>query len=308
MDLLDTKGLARSKHQHSLTKDKNRFKKKAKYLKHQKQKQEQQNHSAVRESSEQSSLERKEALNEQPFERWTRSKFSRRIIENNEYRYMKEENEQDEDDNETSSDLNKLLSHSPVSDLGTISQFRFKTEREWDDNEEIFSKNKVTAYHIDWELFAQTMRQLSLPRRLHLEPVYFTSDISRDEMMGSMNSTTSTSSTKFPNSSISIDIPSSKTSTPISIENVDILSPSSAFSIHPNHTIADTSSKNLPEKKEEIVGDLTSKEDEALLDSLLRISIRPTVSMKEKESNWSTTKKTESIDQSELEEWLESVL
>jgi len=142
MDLLDAKGLARSKHQNSLTKDKNRFKKKAKYLKLQKQKQEQQNHSTVSESSGQSSLERKEASNEEPIERWSRSKFSRRIIENNEYRYMKEENEQDEDDNETSSDLNKLLSHSPVSDLGTISQFRFKTEREWDDNEEIFSKNK----------------------------------------------------------------------------------------------------------------------------------------------------------------------
>jgi len=152
------------------------------------------------------------------------------------------------------------------------------------------------------------MRQLSLPRRLHLEPVYFTSDISSDEMMDSMNSAISTSSTKFPNSSVLIDIPSPKASTPSSIENLDIVSTSSAFSIHPNHTIADTSSRNLPERKEEIGGDLTSKKDEALLDSLLQISIRPTVSMKEKESNWSTTKKTESVDQSDLEEWLESVL
>jgi len=191
-DFLDNKQFAKSKHFHSLNKDKNRYKNKLKHkpqtTPNSNQPQTQANNETINEDEEEEGEEEDTlqqdktdvlkngegtlSTNESTtsFRGKGRSKFSRRKIENNDYRYKSEEDNGQEEE-ESSVNINELLQASAIT--SPSSHFRFHGEKEWDDDE-LLSK----PLGIDCDAIGKNLRQfLTIPMQLQLDPSLFTPDL-----------------------------------------------------------------------------------------------------------------------------------
>eukprot|EP01114_Cavostelium_apophysatum_P022940 TRINITY_DN8476_c0_g1_i1.p1 TRINITY_DN8476_c0_g1~~TRINITY_DN8476_c0_g1_i1.p1 ORF type:complete len:311 (-),score=66.69 TRINITY_DN8476_c0_g1_i1:10-942(-) len=308
-DGFDTKSFARSKHFHSLHKDKNKYKKKAKHVALAKKQQSEQNQQQTTNSQPavssdddeeeeeeglsteetqaleklnklavSTSTEDKQKKTETEYVPRQRSKFSRRIVQSNDFRFSKELQEEEDLKQEKTASIGDLLAQAVA---GGSSHFRFQGEEEWDNDELLLTK----ALSIDFEAISRNLRaNISLSQQLRIDAELFTPDILKTQQR--------TDSERKPDRGgafMTAGLSSSKTSK------------------GPKATTSAPKSTKL-QPAPEMLTDRTDKTDTEMLDDLLDMSKPPV------EETPSTTSSTEGKSEpakkgeEDLESWLDSVI
>jgi hypothetical protein len=275
---LNTKAAARSKHFHSLHKDKNKYKKKSKHLANLKPRGPTQDNNEPEDEEEIEEEGEEGTTKDAPKPPKQRSRFSRRTIESNDFRYQEEE-EKPEEDEAAYPSMHSLLE--AANSGARSSQFRFQGEKEWDDDEDnntitaATNKQQPTGSKLDCEALGRILHSLPLHKQLQLDESLLPPDLLAQITIPQHSKSTSKQNTPQA-------LPTTKATTII------------------------TRVSSEPAKPNTPTTTATPTTDDKVLDELLKLETPSTSNQPkegEKEQLNPTTAKTE-----ELEDWLESVI
>jgi hypothetical protein len=168
MDPLNTKAMARSKHKSSLTKDKNRYKKKVEHIK-----------KAIAEG--QIAPKRMYKYFQIYFRTakkydYVDPQYRRRKVVSNAYKFEKEMKVDDDESTMYKLDLSKLLQETSIISINSndkvsknqYQHFQFQLEKEWEDDIQTSGNVVLPIDHV-----CQILSKLPLSSRLQLDPSYF---------------------------------------------------------------------------------------------------------------------------------------